>query len=130
MAAHPGRSVAFLWGGNAVLGVQEKGITVNGEALDISSDESAGWRVLLDTAVGERSVDVSISGVTKDHIFLADLMAGTTFQRAVVLTFPNGAVLAGTFHLVSTGQTHPYKGASTFEASLQSSGAVTFTPGS
>lgn len=128
MAANTGRSVAFLWGGAAVLGVREKGISINGEPIDISSDESAGWRVLLDTDVGERSVDITISGVTKDHRFLADLMGGT-YQRAVTITWSNGAVLSGTFHLASTGQTQPYKDAQTFEASLQSSGAVTFTAG-
>jgi predicted secreted protein len=128
MAANTGRAVTFLWGGSAVLGVREKGITVNAEPIDITSDEDNGWRLLLSDAVGERSVEISISGVTKDHRFLADLMGGT-YQRAVVITFPNGATLSGTFQLASTGQTAPYKDAQAFDATLQSSGAITFVAG-
>lgn len=126
MAGHLGRSVAFTWGGAAVLGVQEKGVTVNGEAVDISSDENSGWRTLL-SEPGEKQVDISISGVVKDKVFITDLFAGT-IQKTVTITYPNGSVISGTFHLVSTAETHPYKTATTFEATLQSSGAVTFTP--
>jgi len=128
MAANTGRAVTFLWGGSAVLGIREKGVTVNGEPIDITSDEDSGWRLLLSDAVGERSVDISISGVTKDHRFLADLMGGT-YQRAVVITWPNGATLSGTFQVASTSRGIPYKEAETFDASLQSSGAVTFVAG-
>lgn len=128
MAANTGRSVAFLWGGSAVLGVREKGITFNSEPIDITSDEDGGWRLLMSDAVGERSVDISISGVTKDKRFLADLADGT-YQRTAKLTWPDGAVLEGTFHLASTSRSTPYKDAESFDATLQSSGPVAFTPG-
>jgi len=126
MAANLGRKVVLTWGGAAVPGVREKGVAINGEPIDITSDDDNGWRTLLDEP-GERSVDISISGVTKSQLFLADLFAGTT-QKPVTLTYPNGAVLSGTFHLASTSDTLPYKEAQTFEASLQSTGVVTFTP--
>jgi predicted secreted protein len=126
MAANLGRKVVFTWGGAAVLGVREKGVAVNGEPIDITSDENNGWRTLLDEP-GESSVDISISGVTKDHTFLTDMFAGT-LQKPVTVTYPNGAILTGTFHLASTSDTVPYKEAQTFEASLQSTGPVTFTP--
>jgi predicted secreted protein len=126
MAANLGRKVTFTWGGAAVLGVREKGVTINGEPIDITSDDDNGWRSLL-AEPGESSVDISISGVTKDDIFLVDLFAGNR-QKPTTLIWPNGAILSGTFHLASTSQTNPYKEATTFEASLQSTGPVTYTP--
>ena len=126
MPAYPGRTAAFTWGGTAVEGVREKGITVNGEPIDISSDDDAGWRKLLDTYVGEMSVDLAISGVVKDDRFMTDLMAGT-FQRTATIVFANGKTLSGTFHLANVGRTVPYKDAMAFDASLQSSGPVTFS---
>ncbi|HEV7284319.1 MAG TPA: phage tail tube protein [Kaistia sp.] len=126
MAASIGRKVVLTWGGMAIPGVREKGISVNGEPIDITSDDDNGWRTLLEEA-GERSVDISVSGVTKSQIFLTDMFAGTV-QKPVTLTYPNGAILAGTFHLASTSDTAPYKDAQTFEGTLQSTGVVTFTP--
>lgn len=126
MAAKLGRRVTFSWNSAAVLGVREKGLTINGEPVDITSDENSGWRTLLDEP-GEYSVDIKISGVTKDERFIADLFAGNV-QRAASLTWPSGAVLSGTFQLTNHAETEPYKDAMTFEASLQSSGTVTYTP--
>lgn len=127
MPAKLGRRVTFLWNAAAVLGVREKGLTVNGEPVDITSDENSGWRTLLDEP-GEMTVDIKISGVTKDERFLTDLFAGNV-QRTASLTWFSGAVLTGTFQLVNRSETQPYKDAMSFEASLQSSGAITYTPG-
>jgi len=127
MAGFLGRKVNLTWGGSAVLGIREKGVTINGEPIDVTSDDDNGWRELLAEA-GEHSVDISISGVTKDDVFLTDLFAGNV-QKEVELTWPNGKVLTGLFHLGTTSQTMPYKEATTFEATLSSTGEVTYTTG-
>lgn len=69
MPGYLGRKVNLTWGGSAVLGIREKGVTINGEPIDVTSDDDNGWRKLL-TEAGEHSVDISISGVTKDDVFL------------------------------------------------------------
>lgn len=126
MAGHLGREVEFEWNSAIIAGVREKGIALNGEAINVSSDEDNGWRTVLAEA-GENQVDVSLSGVTKDVRLKTDWFAGTR-TRTATITWPNGDVLSGTFFLAALNLTGPYNDAETFEATLQSTGAVTFTP--
>lgn len=128
MAAYVGRQVALLWNGAAINGVREKGVNLNGEAVDITADENSGWQTLL-TVAGQNSVELSLSGVTKDRTLRTDWHAGTR-TRTVSLTYPDGSVLSGSFYLESFKEGNPYKDAGTFDATLKSTGAVTWTPGS
>jgi TP901-1 family phage major tail protein len=127
MPSFLGRKVELTWGGAEIPGVREKGISLNGEAIDVSADDSLGWRELLAEA-GENQVNVSVSGVTRSAALNSDWFAGTR-TKAVEITYPDGGVIAGNFFLASYSDTGPYKDATTFEAELQSTGAVTFTPG-
>lgn len=125
MAGRIGRSVALTWDGAAVAGVREKGIALAGEPIDVTDDDSAGWRTLL-TEAGENQVTISISGVTKDAVLRTAWFAGDR-TNVVTLTYPSGGgTLTGTFYLASYSEAEPYNGAATFEAELQSSGVVTF----
>lgn len=131
MAATAGRSVQFAWGDSSpqdeVEGVREKGINLNGEAIDITSDDDNGWRSLL-SVPAENQVDVSLSGVTKSPLLRNDWFAGTRLQDATI-TYPDGSVLTGKFYLASFNETAAYNDAVAFEASLQSSGTISYTPG-
>lgn len=127
MAAYTGRSVAFTWNAAAILGVREKGVALNGEPIDITSDESVGWRTLLDVSAQDE-VTVSLSGVTKDRTLKVDWHAKTR-TRQVVLTYPNGDTLSGQFYLSSYKEGTPYNEAITFEAELVSTGPVTYVAG-
>lgn len=126
MPGFKGRSILLTWGAAAILGVREKSIALNGEAVDISSDDDAGWRNLLSES-GEDQVDIGISGVTKSNVLKADWFNGDRI-KAVEIEYPNGDVLAGQFRLGNYTDTGPYKDATTFDATLQSVGVVTFTP--
>ncbi|MGI9159858.1 MAG: phage tail tube protein [Saprospiraceae bacterium] len=128
MSSYIGRQVAVLWNGSSVPGVREKGVNLNGDAIDVTSDEDSGWQTLL-TVAGQNSVEVSLSGVSKDRTLRNDWHAGTR-TRSLSLTYPDGSVLSGTFFLESFKEGNPYKDAGTFDASLKSSGSVTWTPGS
>lgn len=121
-----GRTIEFKWDGATINGVREKGISIAGEPVDVTSDENNGWRTLLEEA-GQNQIDISISGVVKVATLRAAWFAGAR-TKAVTLTYPGGAVLSGTFYLASYNETGPYNDATTFEASLQSSGPVTYTP--
>lgn len=124
-----GRSIAFQWGGNSpgdtILGIREKGIELNGEAVDVTSDENNGWRKVL-TEPGQNEVTVSISGVTKDTRLKEDWF-GNRRTQPVIITYPDGGVMTGTFFLQSFSETGAYNDATTFEAELISSGEITYT---
>lgn len=126
MAAYAGRKVKLEWGGAEVPGVREKGVTLNGEAIDITSDDDDGWRELLDEAA-ENQVDISLSGVTKSKVLMTDWFAGNR-TKAATLTYPDGEVISGTFRMSTYSETGTYNDATTFESTLQSTGVVTFTP--
>lgn len=126
MTANAGREVDFEWDGATVLGIREKSAALNGEPINVTSDEDSGWQTLL-TIAGENKVEISISGVSKDVRLKTAWFTGDR-TNTVTLTYPNGDILTGTFYLASFKQGMPYKDAMTFEAALQSSGEVTFTP--
>lgn len=123
-----GRQVAFAWNAAAVLGVREKGVTFDGAPIDLTSDENSGWQT-LSTLPGLNKVTISLSGVIKDRRLKDDWNAGTR-TRTASLTYPDGTVVSGTFYLANYKEGTPYKDAVTFDAELQSSGAITYTPGS
>lgn len=132
MAAIAGRQVEFRWSDDSPMveipGVREKGIELNGEAIDITSDDDNGWRSLL-SVPAENQVNINLSGVTKNARLRNDWFAGNRLQAAR-LTYPDGSIINGTFYLATYNETAAYNGAVAFEAALQSSGTVTFTPGS
>jgi predicted secreted protein len=132
MVAVVGRQVEFRWGNDSPMvkipGVREKGIELNGEPIDITSDENDGWRTLL-TLPAENQVNITLNGVTKNARLKNDWFAGLRMQAAT-FTFPDGAVMTGTFFMASFKETASYKDAMTFEATLSSSGTISYTPGS
>ena len=129
MAARVGRKIKFRWGMPLaeIPGVREKGITLNGEAIDVTADDSDGWRALL-ADPAQTQVDIALSGVTKTHTLKAAWFAGDRTQ-AVEIEYDDGAKLAGQFFLSNYADTGVYNDAATFEATLQSSGPVTYTAG-
>jgi len=128
MAAEYGRQVAFTWDGSAVLGVREKSLSINGEPVNVTSDEDAGVQQLL-SLDAELGVQIELSGVTKDAILrTAKLAGGSSLQKTAVLTYNDGGVLSGTFQLGNYSEGQPYNEAVTFTATLMSTGAVTYTP--
>lgn len=128
MAGFSGRTISLTWDSAALAGVREKSVALNGEAIDITSDDDDGWRALLEEP-GENQVNLSLSGVSKEDTLRADWFAGDR-TKAVVLTYPNGGVLSGDFYLANYTDTGPYNDATTFECELQSTGEVSYTPGS
>lgn len=122
-----GRKVIFKWNGAVLAGVREKGVACAGEPVNVSDDDANGVRQLLSEA-GETTTDVSLSGVLKSDVLAAAYHSGNRIG-AVEITYPNGRVLAGDFFLASYNETGTYNDAVTFEAALQDTGGVAFTPG-
>ena len=109
-------------------GVRTKSMSINGEPIDVTNDDDAGWRTMLDMP-GELSVEFSCSGVAKNHTLLAEALSSTDRVQSTLLLWTGGGKLQGNFFVVSYSETGEYQGGVTFEATFQSQGAVTYTPG-
>lgn len=122
MAGFAGREIELTWSSNSIDGVREKGISLNGEPINVTSDEDDGKQTLLDISA-EDSVTITISGVTKSSDLRDDWFKGSRTATAT-LTYPDGYSITGTFFLSTYEETGAYNDATTFTATLNSSGAV------
>jgi TP901-1 family phage major tail protein len=112
-----------------VAGLRATRISFNAETVDVTSLESAGgWRELL-AGAGVRSAQVSGAGVFRD--------AGTD-ERARQIFFdgempesqviiPDFGVVEGPFQITAIEYAGSFNGEATYELTLASAGALTFT---
>jgi TP901-1 family phage major tail protein len=112
-----------------VAGLRATRISFNAETVDVTSLESAGgWRELL-AGAGVKSATISGSGVFRD--------AGTD-ERARQIFFdgevpdwqviiPDFGVVEGPFLMTAIEYAGSHNGEATYELSLASAGALTFT---
>lgn len=126
-AAIKGLNIVLLWNAVAIAGARQKALKLNGEMIDISADDDAGWRKLM-TVSKLDSVDITVSGVTRSKALKTDWFAGTR-TRTMSWTDSSGNVVTGSFFMASYTDTGPFNDATTFEAQFHSTGTVTFTPG-
>lgn len=128
MPANIGREFVIKRGTTAIAGVRTKSLSFNGEPIDVTTDDDTGFRTLLATA-GQKSVDMSVEGLTKDALFREAALSGTSLMLTdITVEYPNGDSLSGDFFLNSVEESGTYNDAMTFTASLQSSGTFTYTP--
>ena len=136
MAAQNGKDLLIkldLTGAGAfesIAGLRATRISFNAETVDITSlDSQGGWRELLGGA-GVRSASVSGSGVFVDGD--TDERARQIFFDAVVGLFqviiPDFGIVEGPFQITAIEYAGSYNGEATYELSLASAGALTFTP--
>lgn len=128
MTANVGRTVKVRWGAASplplVAGIREKSVTMSGEAVDITNDDSGGWRELLDVA-GTNAVEIACSGVAlnddlREAWFNGERMAAAEFE------YPDGGIITGTFYLQEYAETGAHDDAVTFEATFASNGIVLY----
>lgn len=128
-----GRDLIVTVGAERLMGIRSATLTYNGEVIDITSGENNGVRHLLDR-VAESSIDIAGEGIMKDTV-LRDLIlsGGQRMLTDAVITFPamttgnTPATLSGDFMLSAFEESQPYKEATTFSFTLQSSGDWTYT---
>jgi predicted secreted protein len=130
MVANVGRTITVRWGAGSppplVAGIREKGIALSGEAVDITNDDSNGWRQLL-SAVQVNTVEISASGVAVNDTLRAAWFSGDRMAPAE-FHYSDGGQVAGSFWLQDYSETGNHDGEITFEATFVSSGAVIYTP--
>ncbi len=112
-----------------VAGLRATRISFNAETVDVTSLESTGgWRELL-AGAGVKTAAISGSGVFKDD---------TTDERARQIFFdgetpvfqviiPDFGIVEGAFQITSVEYAGAHNGEATYELSLASAGALTFT---
>jgi TP901-1 family phage major tail protein len=110
-------------------GLRATRIALNSETVDVTSLESqGGWRELLGGA-GVKSATVTGSGVFRDAA--TDGRAQQIFFDGEVPNFqvivPNFGVIEGAFQITSIDYAGTYNGEATYDMSLASAGALTFT---
>lgn len=110
-------------------GLRATRIAFNTETVDVTSLESqGGWRELLGGA-GVKSASISGSGVFRDHA--TDERARQIFFDQQVPDFqviiPDFGIIEGPFQVTSIEYAGTHDGEATYELSIASAGALTFT---
>ena len=108
-----------------VAGMRTTQMSVNGEAVNVTSKDSGGWRDLLSGA-GVRSVSVSASGIftgsAAELRIKGNALAGQVDDYE--LSFESGERLRGRFLVVRLDYSGDYNGERNYALSLESSGPV------
>ena len=110
---------------STVAGLRTTQLSVNGEAVNVTSKESGGWRELLSGA-GVRSVSVSASGVftgsAAEVRVKANALGGMIDDYE--LSFESGERMRGRFLVTRLDYSGDYNGERNYALSLESSGQV------
>jgi TP901-1 family phage major tail protein len=108
-----------------VAGLRTTQLSVNGEAVNVTSKDSGGWRELLSGA-GVRSVSVAGSGIFTGSVaearIKANALAGLIDDYE--LSFESGERMRGRFLLTRLDYAGDHNGERTYALALESSGAV------
>ena len=108
-----------------VAGMRTTQMSINGEAVNVTSKDSGGWRELLSGA-GVRSVSVAGSGIFTGSA--AEVRVKSNALSGVVddyeLSFESGERMKGRFLVARLDYSGDYNGERNYTLSLESSGPV------
>jgi TP901-1 family phage major tail protein len=108
-----------------VAGLRTTQLSVNGEAVNVTSKDSGGWRELLSGA-GVRSVSVAGSGIftgsAAETRLKGNALAGLLDDYE--LSFESGERMRGRFVVTRLDYAGDYNGERTYTLALESSGQV------
>lgn len=129
MAAQTGRSMLLKvgtgTGATTVASLRTNGMTINGETVDVTNKDSAGYRELLGTA-GVVSMSMSASGLLAGGTYDAMFINRVAAKSLDSYTFNLGTnTITGSFQAASYSANGEYNGAQAFDVSLESSGSLT-----
>ncbi len=127
-----GRKLVFEYPtGTVIASVRTKSFTVDSSAIDVTTDDDSGIRKLLEES-GQHQIDMSVEGILKDDVLLKQIVDGTLFLQELTIKLPftfttTQATIVGDFRFNNFEVSGEYQDAITFTATMQSSGAFTFT---
>ena len=108
-----------------VAGMRTTQMSVNGEAVNVTSKDSGQWRELLSGA-GVRSVSVAASGIFTGSVAETRIKANALggLLDDYELSFESGERMRGRFLVARLDYSGDYNGERTYSLSLESSGEV------
>ena len=108
-----------------VAGMRTTQMSVNGEAVNVTSKDSGQWRELLSGA-GVRSVSVSASGIFTGSVAETRIKANALggLLDDYELSFESGERMRGRFLVTRLDYSGDHNGERTYSLALESSGAV------
>lgn len=132
MAAEKGSAFLLKVGNGAtppayatIAGMRTTQMSVNGEAVNVTSKDSGGWRELLSGA-GVRSVSVAAAGIFTGSVaegrIKANALGGALDDYE--LSFESGERMRGRFLVTRLDYSGDHNGERTYSLALESSGAV------
>lgn len=129
MAAAIGRATVIRKNNIAIAGVKTTSLSWGGESIDVTTGEDSGSRLLLAESSQEQ-IDISFDGVEKDSVIRLIALSPSTSKMLTDITYEmaDGAEISGNFRLTSFELGSDMGDATTFSATLESSGAWTYTP--
>lgn len=125
MPAQTGRNIFISIASTRVAGGRAKTLTINNSPVDVTNDDSAGWRTLLATS-GVRAVDFEVEGVLDTGAVIAAIMADELTTCTATVT--GIGTFTGSWKIATNALAGSHDGEITQSASFQSAGAITFTP--
>lgn len=132
MSGIKARAVIIRRNGTVLAGVKTKGITINGTPIDITTDDSAGIRQLMDDA-GQVDVSIKVGGIVLSEQLRSAALSATGRVQQTEFIFPgfegsptNTHGFSGPFFLSSYSENGEMAGAMTWEGEFQSAGTVTY----
>ena len=125
MAASNGRAVVISIGATDLADeLRTKTLAFNGDLVDVTTDDDAGWTTTLDEVFNEMNVTIQLDGILKSDT-LSD-MAFSGKQETMTVVVDDLFQLSGAWQFqpgFSIGA--PYNDATTFSGTLQSVGVIT-----
>ena len=131
--AFSGRDILFYVGdgtSGAKMCARSKTLTIGSESIDITQDCDGAFRKLMDEPAS-RFLDIAVEGLlTQDDWLLQALdTASNVFLKEYTLVIPEIGSITGDFFISNFELGAPHDDATTFSATVQSSGEWVFTPG-
>lgn len=132
MAAYIGRNMVLKSGtgvgATLITQCRTLDFTVNHEQVEITNKDSLGWQTFLENA-GTKGVQVSVAGIvdntTAFEAFQTSAQAGSI--AAFRIEYADTDIIEASFHISNYAVSSGFNNEQTFTATLNSSGAVTFT---
>tara|TARA_R110000796_G_scaffold148262_3_gene265110 strand:- start:1365 stop:1772 length:408 start_codon:yes stop_codon:yes gene_type:complete len=126
-----GRDITMTIGGQTLAGIVTKDYTLANTAIDVTDDQSSGFRELLANG-GLRTIDIGISGAVKNYALLSTILSATQMV-ACDIDLGDGATTESSLVFDALLTEYTFSGEANerveFSGSLQSSGAIVFTAG-
>jgi len=126
-----GRDITMTIGGQTLVGVVTKDFSLSNTAIEVTDDQSSGFRELLAKG-GLKSLDLSVSGPVKDYALL-DTIFETTQMVACVVDLGDGTTTESELTFDALLSELSFSGDANerveFNATLLSSGSIGFTAG-